>query len=322
MLPKSLLRQAALLTCLLALTSCGTRIGPRTASGTYLNLSGEVVSAYADSLTVTVRAGLQVLASLKVPVHFRRADSGRALIMATAPDGSPLQLQFVEEGRALTTVKIRSGASGYWRHEFSYYLHVLIDERLKRDQSVREDAVPDGQIAVALDESPGKASETLSSPSARPRRTKSIHGRADEAMDHNGHSIGDEQPEKPAVVSLPSPALAPETPKEEPEVRIYFELDSNFPKSGEMAKLDRIAQQLFTNPSWTVSLEGFAEAKENGGHPRMVAESRILSIKYYLIGKGVDGRRLNLTAIDTTGKRPNHGAPDRRRVDIWLQRTP
>jgi len=308
-LPKSFLRQVALLTCLFALTGCGTRIGPRTAEGTYLNLSGEAVNAYADPLTETVAAGLQVLASLEVPVRFRRSDSGRALIMATAPDGSPLQLQFVEEG-------------GYWRHEFSYHLHVLIGERLKRGEGVREEAEPGGQIAVVPEGVPDKATETVSSPSGRPRRPQSIHSGADAAMGPDGPSVDVEQPEKPKVVSLPSPAPPPEAPTEEPEVRIYFESDSNFPKSGEMAKLDRIARQLFTNPSWTVSLKGFAEGNENDGQPRMVAESRILAIKFYLIGKGVDGHRLNLTAIDTNGNRTERGTADLRRVDIWLQRPP
>jgi len=109
-MPDSLpsLRQGILLAFgLLMFWSCDLRVGPVAADGTYLNLNGDAVNAYVYPLLTTVEAASQVLAFLKVPIVSRQLAARAAVITATAPDGSPLHLQFVEEGRALTLVKTK-----------------------------------------------------------------------------------------------------------------------------------------------------------------------------------------------------------------------
>ena len=281
------IRQSPLLAAsLLMIWGCGVRVGPVATNGTYLNLNGEAVNAYANPLPETMEAALQVLAFLKVPVGSHSLADGAGIITATAPDGSPLHLQFVEEGRALTVVKIRTGAVGYWGRELSYYLQALINERLKHPGIGAPDAVLAGKAPPKRDAAGPIAS--LAPPEVTPK------------------------PHSPAP---PSPG-----PSMRPDASIYFEANSNLPQAGELAKLDALARLLFENPSWRLSLVGYAENEENEGQPQMVAENRVLAVKFYLIGKGLDGQRLVTHSDDPGGEEADRRGPESRRVDLLIER--
>ena len=59
-----------------------------------------------------------------------------------------------------------------------------------------------------------------------------------------------------------------------------------------MSKLEQAATQALANPQWHLALAGYAGRQENDGHADMVSESRVLAVKFYLVGKGVDADRI------------------------------
>jgi len=317
------LRQGILLAFgLIIFWSCDLRVGPVAADGTCLNLSGDAVNAYAYPLPTTVEAALQVLAFLKVPVVSRQVAAGAAVIRATAPDGSPLRLQFVEEGRALTMVKIRTGAAGCWRNELSYYLHAMVDARLKDAGDGGIDTAMDRQAPLAAGEAgPGQPGEGVPLP-------MESHGTVSDLHENEAAKTGKAVPDdatpaekEPESLLAAAPAPPPEPPPQ-PDARIYFEPDSNFPKDGEMAKLDRLARQLFDNPSWHLSLVGYAASDENEDRPQIVAENRVLAVKFYFIGRGIDSRRLIVNGYEVREGKAAPSVLDHHRVDLLLHRSP
>ena len=313
------MRPAILLTVLLPMVwGCGTRVGPVTDNGTYLDLNGEAVNAYADPLPDTVEAALQTLAFLDVPIGSRRAADNEVVITATAPDGAPLRLHFIKEGRALTMVKIRTGALGYWRRELSFYLHALIGERLKRNEHGVGDVAQDKPASRAA----GRAVPETEAPLPSTSPGTSSGTRKDRATKAIPVVPNDTPPPKKASKPLlPSPA-PPHEPPVQPDASIYFEPDSNFPKAGELAKLDRLAGQLLANPSWRLSIMGYAENGENEGQPQTMAENRILAVEFYFVGKGVESHRLIDLGYDKGGQKVKSSDLEQRRVDLLLQRAP
>jgi outer membrane protein OmpA-like peptidoglycan-associated protein len=313
------IRQAILLTIVLLMVwGCGTRVGPVTDNGTYLDLNGEAVNAYADPLPDTVEAALQTLAFLELPIGSRRVADNEVVITATAPDGAPLRLHFIKEGRALTMVKIRTGALGYWRRELSYYLHTLIGERLKRTEHGVGKVAPDKPASRAAGRAVPEKAAPLPSKSPgtsfgtrNDRATKAIPVVPNDAT----------SPKKAHKPLLPSPAPPPE-PLVQPDASIYFEPDSNFPKADELAKLERLARQLLANPSWRLSIIGYAENGENEGQSQMVAENRVLAVEFYFVGKGVDSHRLIDLGSNKGGPKVKSSVLEQHRVDLLLQRLP
>lgn len=306
---------------LVLLTGCGARIGPQMADGTFLNLNGEVVNAYPGPFDVTVQAGLQVLAAMRVAVGAKLDGSSETVILAAAPQGAPLKLRFIREGRGLTEVKVRTGTIGYWNQEFSFQFQALINDRLKRGKlSIPETfaRLPESAARDDADPDPGEAEPALAAPVSRTDSAAPVKVEAERTKT--------KPPDRKTPVSSPPAPLAalpkPAPPPPDPDFTVYFETDSNLPGPDEWAKLDQVAMQLFAHPSWTLALVGFADGGENRGRPRMVAESRVLAVKFYLIGKGVDAGRLT-----TAGHRLNRSGnsaviQERRRVDLRLIRVP
>jgi outer membrane protein OmpA-like peptidoglycan-associated protein len=101
----------------------------------------------------------------------------------------------------------------------------------------------------------------------------------------------------------PVPREEPATVRAEPDpgrrarptpVVVYFESGSNELRSGEQAKLDRLASTLSAQPHATITLNGFADGSGPADFNRMVSESRASTVKMYLVGKGVEAQRIRV----------------------------
>jgi outer membrane protein OmpA-like peptidoglycan-associated protein len=77
-----------------------------------------------------------------------------------------------------------------------------------------------------------------------------------------------------------------------PELTIYFETDSNALLQNEIVKLDAIAERLTRQPALKLTLNGYSDASGSKHYNRMISESRAMSVKMYLMGKGIDHLRI------------------------------
>jgi len=303
-----------LLVGVIAISGCAVRIGTRTSDGTYLNINGEAVNVYSGEYDETVQAGIAALAAKKLPVHQTRKGRNQTVVLAGAPDGSALRLRFVKEGRNLTVVKVRTGATGFWDQDFSYQIQALINEQLTRRARSSPDTPADLKVPSAgIKSEPILARRTASSPapghdfapSERPITTEpGISPSAPTAS----------LPKREVLTAsgeTPSPPTLPE-----PDFTVYFDEDSNLPGPDEMAKLDQAVSQVFANPLSHLTLNGFAGRYENDGQSQIVSESRVLAVKYYLIGKGVDANRITIAEQALNLNEKAVGVQRHRRVEI------
>jgi outer membrane protein OmpA-like peptidoglycan-associated protein len=77
-----------------------------------------------------------------------------------------------------------------------------------------------------------------------------------------------------------------------PDISIFFEADSNLPAEGELTKLDRIVIQAHSNLNSKITLTGYVGEFDNMDQAELLSNNRVMAVKYYFIGKGVDADRL------------------------------
>jgi outer membrane protein OmpA-like peptidoglycan-associated protein len=78
------------------------------------------------------------------------------------------------------------------------------------------------------------------------------------------------------------------------ELTIYFESDSNALLKNEIEKLDAIAEKLTRQPALKLTLNGYSDASGSKQYNRMISESRAMSVKMYLMGKGINHLRITI----------------------------
>lgn len=103
-------------------------------------------------------------------------------------------------------------------------------------------------------------------------------------------SIEDHQ--EPEAVEKPDPIKKSFSKKYPPELTIYFETDSNALLKNEIEKLDDIAETLTRQPELELTLNGYSDASGSEHYNRMISEGRAMSVKMYLMGKGIDHFRI------------------------------
>lgn len=305
-----------ILLCLIAMSGCATRLGPGAADGTYLTINGEVINAYDRKYNEMVQAGLDLLSAMKMPIRYKRELPNETIVLTQTWDDLPLKVRFIQEGRNLTVVKVRTGYVGFWDKEFSHIIHTLITEQLKRRTRPPSDTPAISNTTTALKEVNSETSETrptVSAP-APPPASKSYSRSIPTTTERSASAPTVSVPERAAPpVSEEKPS---EFPLSEPDITVYFEEDSNLPNPDEMAKLEQAAHQAFENPQWHMALTGYAGSQENNGHPQMVSESRVSAVKFYLIGKGVDANRIVTIAQELGLSEKVVSAQRLRRVEI------
>lgn len=307
-----------LLSLWMAISSCAMPLDHRTVDGTYLDFNGEVRHTYGRNYETVVNAGIDTLAALDLPVRSKRGGPWETIVLAAAPAGSTLRLRFRSEDGGRTTVGVRTGTTGYRDHEFSFHVHALLKKKLKN------------AVVAPSDREPGSATRPMAADDSQDVPTNErdpAAGQAATSYSESG-SIPNKAlaaPASPSMASRPGSAGPSEIPGKffparlpKPDYTVYFQKNSNLPGPDQMAKLDQIADRVMANPTWTISLSGYAGRDENESQPGLVSESRVMAVKFYLVGKGVAAGRI----ADQTQKMPAIGkavdAHLQQRVDIRL----
>ena len=278
--------------CLILTLGCTARVGTRTADGTYLTFGGEAVNLYNASHDQTLQAGLQILSTMEMPIRGKRKMRDGIVILAGAPDGSTVRLQFVKEGRDITMLKVRTGRIGYWDHEFSYQLHALMKAELKRVTQQEPAQTPHSDLTTAVTST--GINTTISA------RKPALSGQSPPLTPESGKypDNEDSEPKKAKTdVSAAAESLAPVEhvaglPLTKPNATILFDADSNLPAEEELTKLDRIALQARSNLNAKIELTGFTGEFDNIDQAETLSKSRVMAVKYYLVGKGVGADKI------------------------------
>jgi outer membrane protein OmpA-like peptidoglycan-associated protein len=104
-------------------------------------------------------------------------------------------------------------------------------------------------------------------------------------------------------------------------VSILFDANSNLPAEGELPKLDRIAGQALSNINSKIALTGYAGEFDSMDQADLLSQNRVLAVKYYFIGKGVDADRL-VVLPQAHIKKDQMQAETYRRVEIRIYTEP
>jgi outer membrane protein OmpA-like peptidoglycan-associated protein len=107
----------------------------------------------------------------------------------------------------------------------------------------------------------------------------------------------------PAATPTPAPTSVPQqTPKAVPAKEwvltgVQFESGSDKLKSGSSAKLDEAVQILKDNASVRVQIQGHTDNMGDPEFNQALSEKRAVSVKTYLVSKGIDANRLETTGF-------------------------
>ena len=303
---------------------CATRISSSTADGTYLNFNGEAVNVYKGPPAMTIQAGVETLASMKIPVLSRHGGRHETIITAQAPDGAPLRLRFVDQGRDLTLLLIRTGTVGFWDHEFSFQLHASLHKQMmsKVPPETERDPPPEAVSAISPMAIGTGASRPRTALSDAPPTPAPKQPQQDPAEPRRKSKVGQTAPRTAAA--LPSPPEEKNVPPQRtpPDATVFFDADSNLPGPQEITKLDRAALHVLADPSMRMMLTGYAARTENEGRARLVSQNRVLAVKFYLIGRGVPADRITVVAHEVIGDETPSDPQEARRVVIRIYSVP
>jgi outer membrane protein OmpA-like peptidoglycan-associated protein len=101
---------------------------------------------------------------------------------------------------------------------------------------------------------------------------------------------------------------------------IQFDLDSDVIRPESRPTLDKIAAVLAANPAWRLRVEGHTDATGGSEHNLGLSRRRAEAVKSYLVGKGIDGRRLETVGLGASQPlAPNEtdlGRAQNRRVEL------
>jgi len=81
---------------------------------------------------------------------------------------------------------------------------------------------------------------------------------------------------------------------------ILFDTDSAKIRSESFATLDEVVKLLAAEPAWKITIEGHTDATGTAAHNQTLSEQRALSVKDYLVGKGVAAARLQTAGFGQT----------------------
>lgn len=73
---------------------------------------------------------------------------------------------------------------------------------------------------------------------------------------------------------------------------VYFEFDSSVVKSSEQEKAGSVADQLKLKPEHKLLIDGHCDERGTEEYNRALGERRALSLREFLIGKGIGGERI------------------------------
>jgi peptidoglycan-associated lipoprotein len=81
---------------------------------------------------------------------------------------------------------------------------------------------------------------------------------------------------------------------------IHFDLDQDVIKAEDQPILDRKAEILRANPALRIRISGHADERGSDEYNLVLGNKRSLAAKQYLVTKGVDGSRIDVTSLGET----------------------
>jgi OOP family OmpA-OmpF porin len=104
---------------------------------------------------------------------------------------------------------------------------------------------------------------------------------------------------------------------------IYFATGSDVILKKSYASLDSVVQILKDNPSFKIDVEGHTDASGSPAKNQELSESRTISVKIYLMGKGIDGNRISREGYGSgkpiADNKTPQGRAKNRRVELKLK---
>jgi outer membrane protein OmpA-like peptidoglycan-associated protein len=262
-------------------------LGAGAGAGTAVYLQGRVVRTYAAEYHGAVRACREALESLKIPVTDETADELKTSLSARRPDGTPVRVEITRSGPGRTEVGVRTGPVGVTETAVSETIQARIGERL----AVRAQEIPKSRDGEAPSPTPPPEEAE-----GRPRTAPGPEAAPRKAAAGPGKTLG----------RRPSP-----------EFTILFEEGSNGLRPAELAKLDKLVAALAGRPELRLTLKGYPDPQGQEALRRALAESRAASVKMYLVGKGIDPARLQVSGPEP-GNEAGEGRGGCRCVEAYL----
>lgn len=78
---------------------------------------------------------------------------------------------------------------------------------------------------------------------------------------------------------------------------IHFDLDQDVIKPEDRPVLDRKAEILRANPALRIRVSGHADERGSDEYNLVLGNKRAVAAKQYLVGKGIDGARIDVTSL-------------------------
>lgn len=271
-------------------------------------LQGKSVKTYESGYHDTVQASSDTLKNLKIPVIKEMSDELKTVIHAQRFDGTPVSIEVVRLERDVTEVSVRTGAGVVPDKRVSTQIHEFISDNLiqqsKDDTKATGDTDKEGTQAP-YDEATkqGITEENLDGYS-----TEEIT-QAESTADFNDQKQN-ERPPKLAEIYSDSVFI------------IFFNQDSNELSAKAVQKLDRIAEIILNNQKIETTLNGYTDSYGSPSYNKTVSESRANTVKFYLIGKGVDPSKIATEGYGAQkflgSNKTREGRQFNRRVEIEL----
>jgi outer membrane protein OmpA-like peptidoglycan-associated protein len=254
------------------LLACGCAaviLGAGAGTGAAVYQQAKVTQTYDAQYRPSIRACLEALDSLDMPVTEKTVDDLKANISARRADGTPVSVEVVRAGPARTEVSVRTGVFGITEIETSRRVHERIESRLAAMAAAGSRA-PEGS-------GPRPAPEAVES---RPAQKQGQPSPARKAPSAPG--------------SLPAKGRPP-------GVVVYFGADSNELRPDEIAKLNAFVALHRNRPELKLNLAGYPDSSGADEYNRMLSESRASTVKMYLVGKGFDPGRIGISGHGARG---------------------
>jgi outer membrane protein OmpA-like peptidoglycan-associated protein len=273
--------------CLLAgcllLTGCAAvLVGAGAGAGAIAYVQGKAVQTFESDYNRTVLAVADTLEDLKIPVEEKLSDALKTTIKAKRPDETPVTVDVVRLEPGKTEVGVRTGDVGVMNRKVSHQILSFVEERLAQ---------------------PG-AAETASRESTSGPSVAGGFKEADlpETRPQPGAGAADSDAASPAV--LASRVFT-----------IFFDHDREELTENQMQKLDLAAEYILGRADSNVSVNGYTDSSGDGEYNRMISLSRANVVKIYLVGKGIDAERIEVTGHGEKNFIADNATPQGRRIN-------
>jgi outer membrane protein OmpA-like peptidoglycan-associated protein len=267
------LRIFFLLSSLLSVTSCAVAmIGIGAAVGTVVYKNGKLIKTYQEEYNRSVKASRDTLMEFKIPLTDNLSDELKTILKAKRPDGTPVEIIVVRISPNLTEVGVRTGVLGVWD---------------KRASEQIQDS-----ISKKLSSGPGQTSgNTADSERKNPRTSNNeTTPKASALIKKNGSTVKN----SPTDISTDKEdqEVLRKSIKKRPDFVIYFEANTNELTEDAVEKLNTIVEVINAGQTSEVRVNGFSDSNGTSSFIQMVSESRANTVKFYLIGKGIQPKKI------------------------------